>query len=202
MPRLILFNKPYQVLSQFTDREAGRATLKDFMDLPKVRPAGRLDYVSEGLLVLTDDGSLQNLIANPHHKLAKTYWVQVEGSPNDEALKALRSGITLNDGPTLPALAERRDEPLMLWPRDPPIRFRQEIPTEWISLTIQEGRNRQIRRMTAAVGFPTLRLIRAAIGPWSLDGLAPGTFREVDSGSWLMALKNSKSPLKAKSRRP
>lgn len=202
MPRLILFNKPFQVLSQFTDREAGRSTLKDFMDLPRVRPAGRLDYDSEGLLVLTDDGGLQNRIANPHHKLPKTYWVQVEGCPDEEALEALRLGITLNDGPTLPAVVERLDEPLGLWPRDPPIRVRQAIPTEWIALTIQEGRNRQVRRMTAAVGYPTLRLIRTAIGPWSLEGLAPGAFREIDSGSWLMPSKHFRRSLKAKPQRP
>jgi 23S rRNA pseudouridine2457 synthase len=180
VPRVILFNKPYDVLSQFTDREHGRATLADFIPVKDVYVAGRLDRDSEGLLVLTDDGRLHARIADPRHKLPKTYWAQVEGVPTDEALSALRAGVQLNDGPTRPAEARRIDEPTSLWPRDPPIRYRAAIPTSWIELVLREGRNRQVRRMTAAVGFPTLRLIRAAVGDWRLDGLAPGQWRSVD----------------------
>jgi len=175
---LIVFNKPFHVLSQFTDRE-GRATLADFIRQPRVRAAGRLDYDSEGLLLLTDDGALQARIADPQHKLPKTYWVQVEGQPTGDALDHLRRGVLLNDGRTRPAQARLIPEP-WLWPRDPPIRFRKSLPTAWIELTITEGRNRQVRRMTATVGFPTLRLVRVAVGPYRLDGLEPGQWREAD----------------------
>jgi 23S rRNA pseudouridine2457 synthase len=176
---LILFNKPFNVLSQFTDKE-GRHTLAEFISVSKVRAAGRLDYDSEGLLLLTDDGALQTRIAEPKHKLPKTYWVQVEGVPSTEALKKLRDGVPLNDGLTLPAEVRLIPEP-GLWPRDPPIRFRKDIPTAWIELIITEGRNRQVRRMTAAVGYPTLRLVRVAVGPYRLDGIEPGEWREADA---------------------
>ncbi|UEM23780.1 rRNA large subunit pseudouridine synthase E [Skermanella mucosa] len=176
---VILFNKPYDVLSQFTDREHGRATLADYVKIPGVYVAGRLDRDSEGLLVLTDDGALNARIADPRHKRPKTYWAQVEGVPDESALESLRRGVTLKDGPTLPAGARLIDEPADLWPRDPPIRYRASIPTSWIELTLREGRNRQVRRMTAAVGFPTLRLIRRAVGDWTVEGLAPGEWREI-----------------------
>jgi 23S rRNA pseudouridine2457 synthase len=179
---LIRFHKPYGVLSQFTPEGRWRG-LKDFIDLPGVYVAGRLDADSEGLLLLTDDGALQAHISHPRHKMDKTYWVQVEGTPTEDALQRLRSGVQLNDGPTLPAQVAQIDEPASLWPRDPPIRARQHIPTAWLQLTIREGRNRQVRRMTAAVGLPTLRLIRAAIGPYTLDGLAPGTYDTVDAAA-------------------
>lgn len=179
MPRLVLFNKPYDVLTQFTDREGGRATLKHFIPVPGIYAAGRLDLDSEGLLVLTDSGPLIKRIADPANKMPKTYWAQVEGVPTEEALEHLRRGVVLKDGKTLPAGAQAMAEPEGLWPRDPPIRYRAAIPTAWIELTLREGRNRQVRRMTAAVGFPTLRLIRWAVGDWSLDGLAPGQWREV-----------------------
>lgn len=176
MARLILLNKPYDVLCQFTD-EAGRRTLKDFVPVPGVYAAGRLDRDSEGLVVLTDDGRLTARIADPRHKMPKTYWVQVEGVPDETALATLRRGVTLNDGPTAPAGAETMDDPPSLWPRDPPVRFRKAIPTSWLRLTLREGRNRQVRRMTAAVGFPTLRLIRWSVGDWTLEGLSPGAWR-------------------------
>ncbi len=172
--RLILFNKPYGVLSQFTPEGRWRG-LKDFIDIPGVYVAGRLDADSEGLLLLTNDGKLQARIADPRYKMEKVYWVQVEGVPSETALETLRHGVQLNDGPTRAARARLMAPPPALWAREPPVRVRQAIPTAWIELAIKEGRNRQVRRMTAAVGFPTLRLIRAAIGPHSLDGLAPGT---------------------------
>ena len=175
--RLIRFNKPYGVLSQFTPEGRWRG-LKDFIDLPGVYVAGRLDADSEGLLLLTDDGQLQARIADPRFKMEKTYWVQVEGVPTEEALAALRQGVQLNDGLTRPARARLLDPPPDVWARQPPIRERKSIPTSWLELAISEGRNRQVRRMTAAVGLPTLRLIRAAIGPHTLDGLAPGTWLE------------------------
>ena len=177
-PRLLLLNKPFDVLTQFSPDGEGRATLKDYVDVPGVYPAGRLDRDSEGLLLLTNDGTLQARIADPRHKLAKTYWVQVEGSPTEEQLRQLRAGVQLKDGPTLPAQARLLETP-RLWERHPPVRFRQSIPTAWLELTIREGRNRQVRRMTAAVGLPTLRLVRVRIGPWGLEGLAPGEWREV-----------------------
>lgn len=170
---LILFNKPYGVLCQFRPVE-GRQTLKDFIDKPGVHAAGRLDADSEGLLVLTDDGALQHHITDPRHKLPKAYYVQVEGVPDAAALAQLRRGVRLNDGLTRPAEANLTDPPVWLWPRVPPVRFRKHIPTSWLALTIGEGRNRQVRRMTAAVGLPTLRLIRYAVGPWNLDQLPVG----------------------------
>jgi 23S rRNA pseudouridine2457 synthase len=176
---LIRFNKPMNVLSQFTDAgSAGspRATLSDFIDLPGVYPAGRLDRDSEGLLLLTDDGRLQAQIADPKFKLPKTYLVQVEGEAAEPALAQLRSGVQLNDGMTRPALAERIEDP-QLWPRDPPVRFRKTVPDCWLRLTITEGRNRQVRRMCAAVGLPCLRLVRWSIGDWTLEGLAPGEWQ-------------------------
>lgn len=177
-PHLILFNKPYGVLSQFTDRGSptARATLSDFIDLPGVYPAGRLDRDSEGLLLLTDDGRLQARIADPKFKLPKTYLVQIEREPGDTALDALRRGVRLNDGPTRPATVERIDEPA-LWPRHPPIRYRADIVDRWLKLVIHEGRNRQVRRMTAAVGHPTLRLVRWSIGEWAVADLKPGEWR-------------------------
>jgi len=177
MARLILFNKPFNVLSQFTD-SGGRATLADFIRLPAVYPAGRLDRDSEGLLLLTDNGPLAHELTHPHKKVWKTYWAQVEGEINEAALTALRNGVQLKDGPTLPAQADRIAEP-DLWPRDPPIRFRASIPTSWLALSIREGRNRQVRRMTAAVGHPTLRLVRVAVGEWGIDGIEPGQYRTV-----------------------
>lgn len=178
MPRLILFNKPFGMLSQFTDRgtPAGRKTLSDSIDLPNFYPAGRLDLDSEGLLLLTDDGRLQARIADPRFKMPKTYLVQVEGEAGEAHLQALRQGVQLKDGLTRPAQAERIEAP-SLWPRDPPVRFRKTVPDCWIKLTIQEGRNRQVRRMTAAVDLPTLRLVRWSIGEWSIADLEPGRWR-------------------------
>lgn len=173
---MLLLNKPFDVLSQFSG-DGTRRTLKDFVALPGLYPAGRLDRDSEGLLLLTNDGALQAHIADPRHKLPKTYWAQVEGAPDDAALEQLRTGVLLNDGMTRPAEAQLLPAP-DLWPRDPPIRVRAHIPTHWIALTLREGRNRQVRRMTAAVGLPTLRLVRVQIGPWCLDGLPPGQWRD------------------------
>lgn len=177
MTRLILFNKPYLVLCQFTDR-AGRPTLADFIPVKGVYAAGRLDYDSEGLVLLTDDGRLQARIADPRHKLPKVYWVQVEGIPAEATLQKLRLGVTLNDGPTRPARARLIPDPA-LWPRVPPVRFRRAIPTGWLEIVITEGRKRQVRRMTAAIGHPTLRLVRVAVGRWRLGDLQPGEWREV-----------------------
>jgi 23S rRNA pseudouridine2457 synthase len=176
MARLILFNKPFGVLSQFTSAD-GHPGLAEFIKLKGVYPAGRLDHDSEGLLLLTDDGQLQHTISHPKKKQPKTYWVQVEGEINKAAEEQLAKGVVLNDGPTLPAKVKHMNEP-DLWPRNPPVRFRKSIPTHWLEITIIEGRNRQVRRMTAAVGLPTLRLVRAAIGPWKLDSLQPGEWRE------------------------
>ena len=173
MSKIILFNKPYGVLCQFTDRQ-GRPTLADYVDDKDVYAAGRLDKDSEGLVVLTDDGALQHKITDPKNKMEKTYWVQLEGEISDEALRALAKGIELNDGKTRPAKAKRIEQPKSLWPRVPPIRERKNIPTSWLELSIKEGRNRQVRRMTAAVGFPTLRLIRYRVGSWTIDGINLG----------------------------
>ena len=179
---LIAFNKPFGVICKFRP-EPGRATLADYIKLPNIYPAGRLDTDSEGLLLLTDDGMLQARIANPRHKLPKIYWAQVEGVPTEAALTALRSGVDLGDFKTIPADARLIDEPANLWRRDPPIRYRAKIPTTWLELTLREGKNRQVRRMTAKVGFPTLRLVRAAIGQVSVASLAPGSWREIDAAS-------------------
>ncbi len=180
MARLILFNKPFGVLSQFTDRvsETARATLSDFIAIKGVYPAGRLDRDSEGLLLLCDDGRLQARIADPRFKLPKTYLVQVEGDPQDRDLEPLRKGVRLKDGMTLPAEAECIAAP-DLWPRDPPIRVRKSVPDRWLRITIREGRNRQVRRMTAAIGLPTLRLVRWSVGDWTVEGIAPGAFTEI-----------------------
>ncbi len=180
MSKVILFNKPFDVLSQFTDKGtegSTRRTLSEFIDVPGVYAAGRLDRDSEGLLVLTDDGKLQHNIANPKNKMSKCYWAQIEGEPDNDALKALAEGVQLKDGKTRPAKVRRMEAPAMLWPRNPPIRFRKNVPDTWIELTIKEGRNRQVRRMTAAVGHPTLRLIRYRVGSWTLDG--------IENGSWI-----------------
>ena len=178
MARVVLFNKPFRVMSQF--RESGdKVTLAAFFDDPSLRVAGRLDFDSEGLMILTDDGRLAQKITHPRKKMPKTYWAQVEGEPDEASLQALREGITLKDGPTRPAKVSRIDEPEGLWERNPPIRFRANIPTTWIRLTITEGRNRQVRRMTAAVGHPTLRLVRAEVGRWSLGTLQPSEWVEI-----------------------
>ncbi|MEN8175989.1 MAG: pseudouridine synthase [Pseudomonadota bacterium] len=179
MARLVLFNKPFGVLSQFTDAE-GRPTLAAFIREKGVYPAGRLDRDSEGLLLLTDDGRLQHRLADPRHRIWKTYWVQVEGIPTEEALERLRAGVMLKDGMTRPAKV-RSIAPPHLWPRDPPVRYRKTVPDRWLELRIREGRNRQVRRMTAAVGLPTLRLVRVAVGEWQLGDLAPGAWRVIET---------------------
>ncbi|MGV6826382.1 MAG: pseudouridine synthase [bacterium] len=178
MSKLLLFNKPYDVLSQFTDRE-GRSTLADYIDIPGVYPAGRLDRDSEGLLLLTDDGRLAHQLTHPDKQTWKEYWVQVEGNAGRSQIKALQRGVQLNDGPTLPAKVKTMKAP-QIWERDPPIRYRANIPTSWIRISIQEGRNRQVRRMTANVGLPTLRLIRVAIGQWRLQELQPGEYQVIN----------------------
>lgn len=209
MATLILLNKPFNVLSQFTDKEQ-RPTLQDFIPIQNVYPAGRLDYDSEGLLLLTNDGQLQAKIANPRHKMAKTYWVQVEGEPTPEALDALRQGVVLKDGPTRPAkieflcdgdqLPSRSSGPERLWPRTPPIRQRANDKTSWLQLSISEGRNRQVRRMTAHIGHPTLRLIRVSIGNWHLGDLGPGEFKSLTLN--LPVKQVSEHPIKEKRQRP
>jgi 23S rRNA pseudouridine2457 synthase len=176
MSRVLLFNKPYGVICQFS-RDGTHPTLADYIDLPAFYPAGRLDTDSEGLLLLTDDGKLQHRITDPKYKLPKTYWVQLEGVPSEAALQQLGRGVKLKDFSTRPASVRLMEEPAVLWQRDPPVRFRKQIPTSWIQLTISEGKNRQVRRMTAAVGFPTLRLIRYSIGDWTLDGILPGQWQ-------------------------
>ena len=178
MARIVLFNKPYDVLSQFTDQQ-GRKTLKDYISVEGVYPAGRLDRDSEGLLMLTDSGKLKHRIASPDHKVTKTYWVQVEGAPFDADLQPLRDGLELNDGLTRPARAKLLDQSPVSWQRVPPIRVRKSIPDTWLELTIAEGRNRQVRRMCAAIGFPVLRLVRYRVASWTLDGIDPGCFIEL-----------------------
>jgi len=181
MAKIILFNKPFGVLSQFTDAGtagSARKTLSEFIDVPGVYAAGRLDKDSEGLLVLTDDGRLQHKISDPKHKTAKTYWVQVEGVPTEAKIQELRDGVTLKDGKTAPADVKAIDEPADLWPRDLPVRFRKTVADSWLEITITEGRNRQVRRMTAAIGYPTLRLIRYRVGKWSIDDIENGNWRE------------------------
>ena len=188
--RLLLLNKPFQVLTRFTSDD-GRQTLADYVSAPGFHPAGRLDYDSEGLLLLTDHGPMQAQLSNPKWKTPKTYFVQVENIPDVAAIKQLQRGVQLNDGPTRPAQAELVDEPQWLWPRDPPIRFRKNIPTSWLKLSIKEGRNRQVRRMTAAIGHPTLRLIRWSVGPWSIAQLAPGQWRESNQEELLKFSRHS-----------
>lgn len=207
---LLLFNKPFNVLCQFTDQN-GRPTLSNYIKFKGLYPCGRLDRDSEGLMLLTDDGRLQHLISHPKHKLKKRYWVQVDGEPNNEVISQLRHGVVLKDGITAPAEVRVLQPPPDVWPRTPPIRYRANIPTTWLELTLQEGRNRQVRRMTAAVGHPTLRLIRVAVGPWKLDELQPGQYKQVEldfdilPNYWRKILRQSipnKSNAKKKSVRP
>jgi len=207
MSQLVLFNKPYGVLSQFTDSD-GRPTLKQFFSHEQIYPAGRLDFDSEGLLLLTDDGKLQHRISDPRYKQPKTYRVQVDGKINEEAIDRLERGVILKDGRTKPAKARMIEEPAGLWPRNPPIRYRATIPTSWLELTITEGRNRQVRRMTAAVGFPTLRLIRIRVGDWKLDELQPGEWRVVTAvptsagASSLASSTNARQPARPSASAP
>ncbi|MFD1466869.1 pseudouridine synthase [Hymenobacter caeli] len=179
--RYLLLNKPYEVLTQFTD-EHGRATLKDFVPVPGVYPVGRLDFDSEGLLLLTDDKQLQHRLSDPRYKVPKTYWAQVEGLPTEAALAQLRRGVPIKDGRTAPGAAALLPEPIGLWPRTPPIRYRASIPTGWLEIRISQGMNRQVRKMCAAVGLPCLRLVRAALADLALDGLAPGQWRDLTAG--------------------
>jgi len=199
MPKLILVNKPYDVLTQFTD-EGGRKTLKDYVSISGVYPAGRLDRDSEGLVLLTDSGPLQHLISDPKHKLEKTYWVQVERIPSDDALAELQNGVELKDGLTRPAKARLIDPP-KVWTRTPPIRERQSIPTQWIELKITEGKNRQVRRMTAAIGHPTLRLIRYAIGEWTVDDISSGKWQQVSVPASILSMVKSTNDLDSKNHR-
>jgi 23S rRNA pseudouridine2457 synthase len=202
MARIILFNKPYGVLSQFTS-ESGHPGLKDYIPMPGVYAAGRLDADSEGLLILTDDGTLQHCLAHPKHKQPKTYWVQVEGIPTDTAMEQLRQGVDLGDFVTQPAEVRAMPEPEGLWPRDPPVRFRKNIPTSWLEIVLVEGKNRQVRRMTAKAGFPTLRLVRWRIGDWSVADLAPGDWKILEADtSTLGAATHPKPVSKAWPRRP
>ena len=197
MSKIILLNKPFNVLCQFTDKE-GRATLSDYINDKNVYAAGRLDYDSEGLLVLTDDGQLQHQISHPNHKQLKTYWAQVEGAVDNHAIQPLIKGITLNDGSCAPAKVTIINEPA-IWPRNPPIRQRDSIPTSWLEITVSEGRNRQVRRMTAAIGHPTLRLIRAKVGSWSIDGLSPGESKQLS----VHATQKTQAPKRhSRSRKP
>ncbi|MBT8092010.1 MAG: pseudouridine synthase [Gammaproteobacteria bacterium] len=190
---MILLNKPFRVLSQFSDAE-GRTTLGDFVDVPGVYPAGRLDFDSEGLILLTDDGELQARISQPRSRLTKTYWAQVEGEPEDEQLESLIRGVTLKDGQARAVSARRIEEPANLWQREPPIRYRARIPTGWMEISLTEGRNRQVRRMTAAVGLPTLRLIRCSVGPFALQGLAPGESRVLSNQkAWALIAAGSRT---------
>lgn len=198
-PIMIALNKPFNVLTQFSDGEH-RQTLKDFVAVPSVYPAGRLDKDSEGLLLLTNNGLLQNLVASPSCKMPKTYWVQVEGIPDEQALRTLSNGVELKDGKTLPAEVKLIEAPA-LWPRTPPIRVRQSVPDCWLELTLREGKNRQVRRMTAAVGCPTLRLIRASIGPWSVEGLQPGQWRWLELPADLLSRINRGKRMKSGDRR-
>lgn len=190
MPRLLLLNKPYGVICQFSPSGDHR-TLKDFVPVSGVYPAGRLDTDSEGLVLLTDDGALQHRITDPRHKLPKTYFVEVEGAPDDAGLAPLRAGMQLSDYKARPVEASLCPPPDWLWPRTPPVRIRRHIPTTWLRLVLREGRNRQVRRMTAAAGFPTLRLIRHAIGPWTIEGLPPGEWHEIPSESPGKSIKNN-----------